>query len=66
MASYKVKDKLKLTLNSEKIIFFLKNILNGNGFGLSNATPNLNRFLRELSESDNDIKIIDNENKKKK
>ena len=66
MASYKIRDKLSLILNSEKIILFLKNALNGNGLGLSNAPSNVNRFLYELIESDDDIEIIDKGNRKKK
>ena len=64
MATQKVKEKLVSDLNSEKIIFFLKNTLNNNGFGLSNATQNVNRFLDELTES-NDIKIIEKGNIKR-
>ena len=65
MASYKIRDKLSLMLNSEKIILFLKNALNGNGLGLSNAPSNVNRFLYELIESDDDVEIIDKGNRKK-
>ena len=66
MASYgSVKEKLKLILNTEKTINFLKNVLNGNGFGLANATPNLNRFLKELAKDDDDIKVINNGNRKR-
>ena len=66
MASYgNIKEKLSSALQSKETIIFLKNILNYNGFGLSNATPNLNRFLYELPKSDNDIEIIDSGNRKK-
>ena len=66
MASYgNIKEKLSSALQSKETIIFLKNILNYNGFGLSNATPNLNRFLYELPKSDNDIEIIDRGNRKK-
>ena len=64
MATQKIKEKLVSDLNSEKIIFFLKNTLNNNGFGLSNAPQNVNRFLDELTESNN-IKIIEKGNIKK-
>ena len=66
MASYGIiKEKLKSVLQSEKTIDFLKNTLNGNGFGLSNSPPNLNRFLTELTKSDDDIKIIEKGNRKR-
>ena len=67
MASYgNIKEKLSSALQSEKTIDFLKNTLNGNGFGLSNSPPNLNRFLSELTKSDEDIKIIEKGNRKRK
>ena len=66
MASYGIiKEKLKSVLQSEKTINFFKNTLNNNGFGLSNATPNLNRFLTELLKSDHDVKIIEKGNRKR-
>ena len=38
MASYgNIKEKLSSALQSKETIIFLKNILNYNGFGLSNA-----------------------------
>ena len=66
MASYGViKEKISLALNSDNTINFLRNILNGNGFGLSNSTVNLNRFLIELTKNNNDIKIIEKGNRKR-
>ena len=66
MESYRItKEKLKSALQSEKTINFLKNTLNGNGFGLSNSPPNLNRFLSELTKNDHDIKIIEKGNRKR-
>ena len=65
MSSYKIKNKLSLILNSENVISFLKNALNDNGLGLSNSPSIVNRFLYELMESNDDIKIIDNGNRKK-
>ena len=66
MTSYSIiKEKLKFVLQSEKTINFLKNDLNHKGFGLSNATPNLNRFLKELTKSDYEVKIINKGNRKK-
>ena len=65
MTTEEIKNKLSLALNSKNTISFLKNNLNANGLGLSNSTPNVNRFLCELTEGNDDIKIIDKENKKK-
>ena len=57
MATQKVKEKLGEELNSEKVVFFLKNVLNANGLGLSNSPQNVNRFLDEIEESI-DFRII--------
>ena len=66
MASYEViKEKMSSSLNSDNTINFLLNILNGNGFGLSNSTVNLNRFLTELTKNNNNIKIINKGNRKR-
>ena len=65
MVSYSIiKEKLKLLLNTEKTIKFL-NDLNNFGLGLGNATPNLNRFLKELVKDDNEVEIINKGNRKK-
>ena len=65
MVSYSIiKEKLKLLLNTEKTIKFLNN-LNNFGIGLGNATPNLNRFLKELVKDDNEVEIINKGNRKK-
>ena len=67
MACYGIiKEKLSSALNAEKTLYFLKNILNDNGLGLSNSAINLNRFLFELEEIDEDIKTIENGNTKRK
>ena len=60
-----IKEKLSSALQEEKTINFLKNVLNYNGFGLSNSTPNLNKFLKELAKNNQEIKIINNGNRKK-
>ena len=66
MESYRItKEKLKLALNTERTINFLKNDLNNKGLGLANATPNLNRFLKELVRDNDNIKIINKGNRKK-
>ena len=63
MAYWNIKEKLNSALNSENTISFLKNKLNDDGLGLSNSTPNLNRFLKELPKRDNNIKIINKGNR---
>ena len=65
MTAEEIKNKLSLALNSKNTISFLKNNLNANGLGLSNSTPNVNRFLCELTEGNDDIKIINKGNKKR-
>ena len=65
MLSYEIKSKLRSALNSKNVTSFLKNVLNDNGLGLSNSPSIVNRFLYELIENNDDIKIIDNGNRKK-
>ena len=65
MATEKIKSKLSSALNSENVIFFLKNVLNANGLGLSNSITVVNRFLYELIEGNDDIKIINKGNRKR-
>ena len=65
MTTEEIKSKLSLALNSKNAISFLKNSLNANGLGLSNSTPNVNRFLWELIYCNDDIKIIDKENRRR-
>ena len=62
MTTEEIKSKLSLALNSKNAISFLKNSLNANGLGLTNSTPNVNRFLLELVYCNDDIKIIDKGN----
>ena len=65
MTTEEIKSKLSLALNSKNAISFLKNSLNANGLGLTNSTPNVNRFLLELVYCNDDIKIIDKGNRKR-
>ena len=57
MTTEEIKSKLSLALNSKNAISFLKNSLNANGLGLTNSTPNVNRFLWELVYCNDNIKL---------